>query len=43
MLKLVKPDKKYEKQYKEMMDEWYSVGEKIIPYSIRRVDYKNFD
>lgn len=43
MLTLVKPDKKYEKQYKEMMDEWYSTGEKIIPYSIRRLDYKNFD
>lgn len=43
MLKLVKPDKKYERQYKEMMDEWYTVGEKIVPYSIRRLDYKKFD
>jgi predicted acetyltransferase len=43
MLKLVKPDKKYEKQYREMMDEWYDSGEKIIPYSIRRLDYRNFD
>ena len=43
MLKLVKPDKKYERQYKEIMDEWHSVGEKIIPYSVRRLDYKNFD
>ncbi len=43
MLKLVCPDKKYEKQYKEMMDEWYTVGEKISPYSIRRLDYNNFD
>ncbi|MBL4934577.1 GNAT family N-acetyltransferase [Clostridium sp. YIM B02515] len=43
MLKLVKPDKKYEKQYKDMMDEWHNFGEKIVPYSIRRLDYKNFD
>ncbi|WP_207705534.1 GNAT family N-acetyltransferase [Hathewaya massiliensis] len=43
MLRLVKPDKKYEMQYREMMDEWYTVGEKIVPYSIRRLDYKNFD
>jgi len=43
MLKLVKPDKKYEKQYKEMMDEWHNTRETIIPYSIRRLDYKNFD
>lgn len=43
MLRLVKPDKKYEKQYREMMDEWYTVGGKIVPYSIRRFDYKNFD
>lgn len=43
MLKLIKPDKKYERQYKEMMEEWYSAGENIVPYSIRRLDYKNFD
>jgi predicted acetyltransferase len=43
MLRLLNPHKKYERQYKEMLDEWYSTGEKIIPYSIRRLDYKNFD
>ena len=43
MLRLIKPDKKYEKPYKEMMNEWYSVNEKIVPYSIRRLDYRNFD
>lgn len=43
MLRLVKPDKKYEKQYKEMMEEWYAAGEEIVPYSIRRLDYRNFD
>jgi len=26
-----------------MMYEWYAIGEKIIPYSIRRLDYRNFD
>jgi predicted acetyltransferase len=43
MLYLVRPSKKFEKQYKEMMDEWYATGEKIVPYSIRRLDYQNFD
>lgn len=27
----------------EMMDEWDSSGEKIIPYAIRKADYHNFD
>ncbi len=26
-----------------MLDEWYGTGEKIIPYSIRRLDYRDFD
>jgi len=26
-----------------MMEEWYSTGEKIIPYAIRRLDYRQFD
>jgi len=43
MLKLITPDKRFEEQYKEMMDEWYSYHEEIIPYSIRRLDYKDFD
>ena len=43
MLKLVKLDKKYKKQLFEMMDEWTNTGEKIIPYAIRKQDYRNFD
>lgn len=26
-----------------MSDEWYSVGEKIIPYAFRKNDYHNLD
>lgn len=43
MLKLVKLDKSYKRQLFEMMDEWTTTGEKIVPYAIRKVDYKNFD
>ena len=43
MIKLVKLEEKYKKQFIDMMDEWTSTGEKIIPYSIRKNDYKNFD
>ena len=43
MIKLVKLEEKYKKQFMDMMDEWTATGEKIIPYSIRKNDYKNFD
>lgn len=43
MIKLVKLEEKYKKQFMDMMDEWSATGEKIIPYSIRKNDYKNFD
>lgn len=43
MLKLVKLEKKFKNQLTEMMDEWTSTGEKIVPYAIRKVDYKNFE
>ena len=43
MIKLVKLEEKYKKQFMDMMDEWTTTGEKIIPYSIRKNDYKNFD
>lgn len=33
----------YKKQLFEMMDEWYAIGEKIIPYAIRKMDYHNFE
>lgn len=42
-LRLVKADIKYKRQICDMLDEWYSTGEKIIPYSIRRLDYHDFE
>lgn len=42
MLKLVKPDKKYKRQYIEMLEEWQLTGGKIIPYSITK-PYEDFD
>ena len=42
-LRLVKLEPKYQPQLTEMMDEWYASGESIVPYAIRRLDYKNFD
>ena len=42
-LKLVKASIEYKKQICDMLDEWYSTGEKIIPYAIRKVDYHDFD
>ncbi len=43
MLKLMKLDYNYKKQLFDMMDEWSATGEKIVPYSIRKNDYKDFD
>ena len=43
MLKLVKPDIKYKEQYIEMIKEWESTGEKIIPSSIKNADYTEFE
>ncbi len=43
MLKLVRLNKGYQRQLVEMMEEWCATGEKIVPYSIRRKDYKDFD
>lgn len=42
-LKLIKASDEYKKQISAMLDEWYSTGEKIIPYSIRRLDYRDFE
>ena len=42
-LKLVKASKEYRTQITEMLDEWYTSGEKIIPYTIRRLDYRDFE
>ena len=42
-LSLVKLDRKYKRHLNDMMEEWYSTGEKIIPYAIRRLDFRDFD
>ena len=42
-LRLVKASEEYRWQITEMMDEWCSTGEKIIPYAIRRIDYHDFE
>lgn len=43
MLILVKLSHKYKSHLNDMMNEWCSTNEKIIPYSIRRINYKDFD
>ena len=40
---LVKASNDYRRQITDMMDEWTSTGEKIIPYAIRKNDYHDFD
>lgn len=42
-LRLVKLGTKYQRHLNDMMEEWYATGEKIIPYAIRRLDYREFD
>lgn len=42
MLRLVKLEDRYRKQLTEMMDEWTAAGEQIIPYAIRKCDYRSF-
>ena len=41
-LKLVKASNRYREQITDMLDEWNTTGEKIIPYAIRRIDYHDF-
>lgn len=43
MLTLVKLDYKYKKHLFDMMSEWSEIGEKIVPYSIRKNNYQDFD
>ncbi len=43
MLKLVRLEEKYRPQLEEMMEEWKSSGENIIPQAIDKVDYRDFD
>ena len=42
-LKLVKLEEKYRSHLNNMLDEWHSYNEQIIPYAIRKVDYHDFD
>ncbi len=42
-LQLVRLSDKYRTQLIDMMDEWIRAGEKIIPYAIRKNDYRDFD
>lgn len=42
MLRLVKLEEKYRPQLFDMMAEWTASGEDIVPYAIRRNDYKDF-
>ena len=42
-LSLVKLSEEYIRHLNEMMEEWYATGENIIPYVIRKNDYKDFE
>ena len=42
-LKLVKACEQYRSQISEMLEEWNNYDERIIPYAIRRLDYKDFE
>lgn len=42
-IRLVKLSKAYQPQLEEMMDEWSKAGEKIVPYAIRKHDFRDFD
>lgn len=42
-LKLVKASNEYCNQIKSMLDEWNATGETIIPYTICRLDYNDFE
>lgn len=42
-LRLVKLTENYQRHLGEMMEEWNATGEQIIPYAIRRNDYREFN
>lgn len=42
-LKLIKASNKYKNQIIDMLEEWFASNEKIVPYSIRKIDYHDFD
>ena len=43
MLCLVRLEEKYREQLEDMLEEWYATGEKIVPYAIRKHDYRDFE
>ena len=43
MLTLVRLSEEYRPQLCDMMEEWTATGEKIIPWSIRKNDWRDFD
>lgn len=42
-LRLVKLEPRYQRHLTQMLDQWYATGEKIIPWSIRRLDHRDFE
>lgn len=42
-LVLIKASSQYREQITNMLDEWYSSGEKIVPSAISRTDYHDFE
>ena len=40
---LIKGSAEYKRHITDMMDEWSATGEKIVPWAIRRADYRDFD
>lgn len=42
-LQIVKLEPKYRRHLYEMMEEWYASGERIVPFAIRRNDFRDFD
>ena len=43
MIKLVELNKKYKKQFIDMMEEWKNTNERIIPYILNNIDYHYFE
>ena len=43
MIRLVRLSPEYRRHLNDMMEEWTASGEKIIPYAIRRIDFRDFD
>lgn len=43
MLRLIRLGKEHREQLFEMMDEWRATGESIVPFSIRRLNERDFD